>query len=94
MSEHQTARLMRYRRKRAREGFVRVEVQVMKEDASLIRSIAQSLADPSHASESRSFLKAHFANEPRKDFKAFLAEAPLEDEDIERSHETGRSVDL
>ncbi len=84
--------LTTYRSRMKRQGYVRVEVQVRKEDAELVRTIASALADPAHAAEARAHLKKRFL-EPPQGLKALLAAAP-EGIDIERSRDTGRALDL
>jgi hypothetical protein len=77
-----------------RQGLVRVEVQVRREDASLVRSVAGALTDPVHGVEARTLLRERFAPRNVKGLKALLADAPLEGIDVERVRDMGRSVDL
>ena len=70
----------RYRRRLARNGNVRVEVHVHKDDAELVREVARALADPEFA-DALDRILAKFS--PAKGFKAFLASAPLEGIDLE-----------
>ncbi len=83
-----------YRRRMKRQGIVRVEVQVRKEDAALVRRVADALVDPQRAAEARALLRHRFAEPPQKGLKALLAAAPLEGIDLERSRDRGRAVDL
>ena len=53
--------LDRFRRRQKRQGIVRVELQVRKEDVALVRSVAQALGDPAREAEARSLLQARFA---------------------------------
>jgi hypothetical protein len=78
----------------ARRGFVRVEVNVRKEDASLVRHVAAALSDPTRQTGARALLRQRFSEPPKVSLKALLASAPLEDIDLERSVDTGRDVDL
>jgi len=80
-----------YRRRMKRQGLVRVEVQVRKEDALLLRSVAGALTDPKHAAETRALLRDRFAARGAKGLKALLAAAPLEDIDLERVRDMGRA---
>jgi hypothetical protein len=80
-------------RQRAR-GLQRVEVQVASEDAPLLRSVAAALADPARAPATRALLRARMLAPAGRDLKALLEAAPLEDDDIERSRDTGRDVAL
>ena len=83
-----------YRERRKRQGFVRVEVQVHKEDAQLLRSVAGALADPEHAAEARALLRERFASREAEGLKALLAAALLDGIDLDRSGDTGREVEL
>ena len=83
-----------FRKRQKRQGIVRVEVQVRKEDASLMRSVAQALGDPRREVEARSLLKARFGTPVPVGLKALLAAAPLEGIDLDRPRSSGRAVDL
>ncbi len=78
----------------AQQGFVRVEVNVRKEDASLVRHVASALSDPSRQAETRRLLQQRFAAPPQRGLKALLAAAPLDGIDLDRSSAAGRDVDL
>jgi hypothetical protein len=83
-----------HRARKERQGFVRVEVNVRKEDASLVRRVASALSDPVREGEARKLLRQGFAERPKVSLKALLASAPLDDIDLDRSHDLGRDVDL
>jgi hypothetical protein len=83
-----------HRAHKERQGFVRVEVSVRREDASLVRRVASALSDPSRQIEARKLLRQRFAEPPKVSLKALLASAPLEGIDLERSGDLGRDVDL
>jgi len=83
-----------HRARKERQGFVRVEVNVRKEDAGLVRRVASALNDPAHQAEARRLLRRGFAEPPKVSLKALLASAPLEGIDRDRSREFGRDVDL
>jgi hypothetical protein len=83
-----------FRKRQKRQGIVRVEVQVRREDAPLLRSVAEALGDPLRADDARNLLKARFAAPPPVGLKALLAGAPLEDVDLERPRDVGRAIDL
>jgi hypothetical protein len=83
-----------FRSRQKRQGVVRVEVQVRKEDAVLVRGVARALGDPQRAAEARSLLKARFAKPPSAGLKALLASAPIEGIEISRPRDLGRPVDL
>ncbi len=77
-----------------RRGFVRVEVNVRKEDAGLVRQVAAALSDPARQAEARQLLRRRFAQSPPVSRKALLASAPLDGIDLDRSRDPGRDVDL
>ena len=83
-----------HRARKERQGFVRVEVSVRKEDASLVRRVASSLSDPSRQAEARKLLRQGFADPPKVSLKALLASAPLDGIELDRSRDLGRDVDL
>jgi hypothetical protein len=77
-----------------RQGMVRLEVQVRKADAGLVRDLARALSDPERAAETRELLLTRVAARPTTDLKALLAAAPLEGIDLTRVRDAGRKVDL
>jgi hypothetical protein len=83
-----------HRARKGRQGFVRVEVSVHKEDANLVRRVASALSDPSRQSQARKLLRPAFAEPPKVSLKALLASAPLDGIDLDRSRDLGRDVDL
>jgi hypothetical protein len=54
------------RRRMKRQGFVRVEVYVRKEDATLVRQVADALVHPERAPETRALLRHRLPNRPRR----------------------------
>jgi hypothetical protein len=86
--------LATHRARMERRGFVRVEVSVRKDDASLVRGVAAALSDPSRQSEARRLLRQRFGEPPKVSLKALLASAPLDGIDLDRSAAPGREVDL
>lgn len=94
MSKIQKNPLANYRRRMRRQGVVRVEVQVRKEDAALVRRVASALTDPERAADARALLRQRFTGPRAKGLKALLAAAPLEGIDLGRSRDTGRTVEL
>jgi hypothetical protein len=72
---------------------VRVEVQVAKTDATLIRAVASALADPSNAPQMRALLRERLGQSP-KGLKALLESAPLEGIPIARTRERSRRIAL
>ena len=90
---HDPSPVTTWRKRRQREGFVRVEVQVKKEDAALLREVAAALGDPTHAGETRAVLRERVTSGPRRCLKALLEAAPLDGIELDRSRDTGREID-
>jgi hypothetical protein len=86
--------LSAYRRRIKRQGIVRLEVNVRKEDAALVRGVVKALGDPEREGEVRSLLREHFAAVRSAGLKALLAAAPLEGIDLTRDRDVSRDVDL
>ena len=83
-----------WRRRRERQGFVRLEVQVRKEDVELVRAVASALGDAERREATRAVIREHVAPARRRGLKALLAEAPLDGIDLERPREVGREIDV
>ena len=83
-----------WRRRRERQGFVRLEVQVRKEDAELVRAVASALGDAERREATRAVIREHITPARRRGLKALLAEAPLDGIDLERPREVGREIDV
>ena len=83
-----------HRRRQREKGVERVEIQVPKEDAILLRNVARVLADPARRDEARALLRQNFAPAPAKGLKALLQAAPLEDIDLTRRSDRGRAIDF
>ena len=94
MSAAQRKALVRHRRRLKRRGVVRLEVQVRKDDAALIRDIVSALADPDRGREARALLRERFGAGRAAGLKALPAAAPLEGIDLGRARDFGREVDL
>lgn len=88
--KNQKTPLARYRSRQKRQGVVRVEVQVRKQDAALVRDVARALNTPQQADAARALLSARFMTGEALGLKALLADAPLEGIDLPRSRDTGR----
>ena len=84
----------RYRERLQRDGWIRCEVKIPREDVALIRGVATVLSDPERNVAARALLRAHFGDASLPGLKALLAAAPLEGIDIERSVDRGRVPDL
>ena len=83
-----------WRKRRQRQGFVRVDVQVRKDDDAHTRDVATALGDPEREAETRALLREKIAAPRAGGFKALLASAPLEGIDLERGRDFGRDVPL
>ena len=83
-----------HRARLADRGVVRVEVNVRREDAPLVRGVASALSDPMRQTEARLLLRRRFLAAPKKGLKALLASAPLDGIDLDRSRDLGRETDL
>jgi hypothetical protein len=94
MSRQARSSLANHRARKARQGFVRVEINVRKEDAGLVRQVAAALSDPARQTAARALLRQRFAEPVGASLKALLASAPFEGIDLDRSRDRGRDVDL
>lgn len=94
MTAAQKKALVAHRRRLKRRGIKRVEIHVRKEDAALIRGVAQALADPAREAAARALLRKRFAGPPAKGLKALLAAAPLEGIDLTRDRDYERDIAL
>ena len=83
-----------WRKRRQLKGFVRVEVQVRREDAVLVRDVATALVDPERETETRAILRERIAAPRSGGLKALLASAPLEEIDLEHPRDFGRDTTL
>jgi hypothetical protein len=86
--------LVKHRAQKARHGFVRVEVNVRKEDSGLVRDVVAALCDPERQADARKLLRQRFARPPAQSLKALLAAAPLDGIDLHRDRDFCRDVDL
>jgi hypothetical protein len=94
MARSRQTPLEKFRSRQQRKGIVRVELQVHKDDAPLMRLVAQALGDPLREGEARSLLSAWFAAPNPVGLKTLLASAPLDGIDIARPRDIGRPVEL
>ncbi len=92
MTRAELSPVTRWRKRRQRRGFVRLEIQVRKEDAALVRDVATALGDPERETETRAVLRERIAAPRRGGLKALLTSAPLEGIDLERPHDFGRDT--
>jgi hypothetical protein len=94
MSSTKRKTLSTYRRRMKRQGVVRLEVHVRRDDAPLVRGVVKALGDPEREAEARALLRERFGAARPGGLKALLAAAPLEDVDLTRERDTGRDLDL
>jgi hypothetical protein len=94
MTTHHGSSLPDHPARKQREGFVRVEVSVRKEDAGLVRDVAAALADPARRMGVYTMLRPRSAEPPHMSLKALLAAAPLDGIDLERLADIGRDIDF
>jgi hypothetical protein len=84
----------KYRARMAREGLVRIEVTVWREDAGLVRQVAAALSNPTRRAATRALLQRQLVKSARPGLKALLAAAPLKGIVLDRRQDVGRDVDL
>jgi hypothetical protein len=84
----------KHRSRKARAGFVRVEISVRKEDAPLVRQVAAALTDPTRRADARALLRRRFLAPAGSSLKELLATAPLDGIDLERARDFGRDIDV
>ena len=94
MTNTEPSPVTQWRKRRQRQGFVRVEIQVRKEDAALVRDVATALVDPERETETRAILREKIATPRSGGLKALLASAPLEGIDLERQRDFERDAAL
>jgi hypothetical protein len=84
----------RFRKRLKRLGLARVEVNVRKDDAMLVRNVVRALSSPEQEQTARALLREHFGSRQAEGLKALLAAAPLEGLDLSRERDFSRDVDL
>ena len=94
MSNVQKRAVTAYRRKLKRQGIIRLELHVRKDDADLVRGVARALSNPEQEAEARALLRERFGGRRPRGLKALLAAAPLEGIDLARGRDLGRSDEL
>lgn len=95
MANKQKSSVAIHRARKKRQGFVRVEVSVRREDAGLlVHRVATALTDPTHQAEARQLLQLRLTEPPKVSLKALLASAPLDGIELDRNHDHGRNVEL
>jgi hypothetical protein len=94
MTAAQKKAVSNHRRRLKRRGFMRVEVRVRKDDAVLVRGVAQALSDPVREADARALLQKQFGTGQAKGLKALLAAAPLDGIDLTRDRDGARDLAL
>jgi hypothetical protein len=94
MRNPQTSSLAAYRSRLKRQGILRVEFQLRKDDATLLRGIVKALTDPVREAETRALLRERFGAASAIGLKALLAAAPLDGIDLVRERDLARDVVL
>ena len=94
MNSRAKSSLVSHRARMARRGLVRIEVNVSKDDASLVRHVAAALSDPARQAAARMLLRQRFIEPPKVSLKALLASAPLDGIDLDRGTDLGRESGL
>jgi hypothetical protein len=83
-----------FRKRLKHQGMARLEVNVRKDDAALVRNVVRALSSPEQEQTARALLREHFGSRPAEGLKALLAAAPLEGIDLSRARDLGRDVEL
>ena len=94
MPTSQSRAVERYRKRLKREGRVRCEVSVRREDVPLVRKLAAVLNDPERGAATRAAIRERLQDSRPRGLKSLLASAPLEEIEIVRSRDPGREIDL
>ena len=80
----------RHRKRQKSLGIVRVEVQVLAEDAALLKAAAKALKNPQRARRTRTLLR-EIAASPAPTLKTLLTTSPdFEDLNLDRAQDLGR----
>ena len=83
-----------FRTRLKQRGMARLEVNVRKDDAPLVRNVVRALSSPAQEQTARALLREHFGGKQAVGLKALLAAAPLEGINLSRARDFGRDVDL
>ena len=95
MTPAQRKAVREHRKRQAKKGFVRVEVNVPDPDRDLIRQTAANLrAGGDIAEQTRLALSSVLNPYEGMNLKELLENSPLGELDLERSKETWRDIDL
>jgi len=95
MTPAQKKAVKKHRKRQAKKGFVRVEVNVPDSDRDLIRQTAANLrAGGDIAEQTRLALSSVLNPYEGMNLKELLENSPLGELELERSKETWRDIDL
>jgi hypothetical protein len=83
-----------FRKRLKQQGMARLEVNVRKADATLVRNVVRALVNPQQEQAARTLLREHFGSRQVDGLKALLAAAPLEGINLSRERDFGRDVNL
>ena len=83
-----------FRKRLKQQGMARLEVNVRKDDATLVRNVVRALSSPEQEQAARALLREHFGRRQAEGLKALLAAAPLEGINFSRERDFGRDVNL
>ena len=83
-----------FRKRLKQRGMARLEVNVRKGDAPLVRNVVRALSSPEREQTARALLRKYFGNTQAVGLKALLAAAPPEGINLSRERDFGRDVDL
>jgi hypothetical protein len=83
-----------FRKRLKQQGMARLEVNVRKGDATLVRNVVRALSSQVEGQAARALLREHFGSRQAEGLKALLAAAPLEGINLSRKRDFGRDVDL
>lgn len=94
MVKAQSKATTNFRKRLKQQGMARLEVNVRKDDAALVRSVVRALSSPEQEQTARALLREHFGSGRAEGLKALLAAAPFEGINLSRERDFGRGVDL
>jgi hypothetical protein len=83
-----------FRKRLKRKGMARLEVNVRKDDVTLVRNVVRALVSADQERTARALLREHFGSRQAEGLKALLAAAPFEGIDVSRKRDFGRDDDL
>ncbi len=83
-----------FRKRLKQQGMARLEVNVRRDDATLVRNVVRALSSPEQEQRARALLREYFGSRQTEGLKALLAAAPLEGIDLSRTPDFGRDGDL